>query len=264
MATAACVFALLSINPMRLPQLPRVCSNEMCNVKMVDLRKCRIRCRPPLAPGWSLLPSTGYAYFHVKKRATWEEAEKECRKEGATLASVHSNEENDHIYICLHAHLEKAERWVRGEGGKPMANKTGEIAVGLRADISWWCDKITHNFAKAGLSPYTTLWLGRLKPNPSGKGYMWHDNTPLNFTNWAEHHPNNLETDTCVAFYNRRMNISREEMYLKRWIDLCCTKKMEIEEAQEMEEIKEEVKKVVEIEEVEETEEKLRQWPMGK
>ncbi|PIO67390.1 lectin C-type domain protein, partial [Teladorsagia circumcincta] len=122
---------------------------------------------------------------YVKKRATWQQAERECRRKGATLASVHSSSENEFIY------------------------------------------RLTKNYAEAGLSPYNTLWLGRIKPKPGGGGYMWHDGSTFNYTKWAYQHPNNLESgDNCIAFYNRRLNCENEYQYFKRWIDLCCDKKL--------------------------------------
>ncbi|KAK5969618.1 hypothetical protein GCK32_005933, partial [Trichostrongylus colubriformis] len=44
MAYTTCVFALLSMNSTLLPQIPMDCPLGSCNIKMTDLRKCRIDC----------------------------------------------------------------------------------------------------------------------------------------------------------------------------------------------------------------------------
>ncbi|KAH7696901.1 Protein CLEC-52, partial [Aphelenchoides avenae] len=52
-------------------------------------------CNPQMCDsGWTYFKLTGFCYKVIHQNLTFDEAEGECGKEGAHLASIHSNGEN--------------------------------------------------------------------------------------------------------------------------------------------------------------------------
>ncbi|KAK5986374.1 hypothetical protein GCK32_008630 [Trichostrongylus colubriformis] len=84
---------------------------------------------------------------------------------------------------------------------------------------------MTRNKKKDPLDIYEAVWIGLRRVKETM--FMWIDESPLNYKNWAKGEPNNLGgKENCVAIYSKGINCTLENDHLKRWIDIPCDYKL--------------------------------------
>ncbi|PIO67391.1 lectin C-type domain protein [Teladorsagia circumcincta] len=158
---------------------------------------------------------------YVNSPSIWAEAKAGCRANGAELASIHSDRENECIYKsiadcpaskakCALCSPQRGERVLFGVDESPKLEKT-----------SWFY--LVKNEDKRPQSKYHTIWLGGRRRKGMQSSFEWIDSTPFNYTNWAKDEPGKRTKDQdCMSFYNRRINGWDESSYLKHWNVISC------------------------------------------
>ncbi|KIH63958.1 lectin C-type domain protein, partial [Ancylostoma duodenale] len=100
------------------------------------------------------------------ENTNWADAEEECKKNDAHLASIHSKEENHFIADM-----------VRGREGRP--------------------DQVDEPYRQG------VTWIGLTRPAEDNNGWYWVDGTSKSYFNWAPNEPNNgLGNKECGELYS--------------------------------------------------------------
>ncbi|XP_033624617.1 macrophage mannose receptor 1-like [Asterias rubens] len=194
-------------------------SNE--NAFMVSLIEQSIGCRQ----GWKSFGD--YCYFINTKQMTYYDAEQTCEDMGSRLTSIHSYEEQafltgevtavgTHLWLGLHdIKIENKFAWVdqtpmdfeNWKPGQPdnWQNEDCAHLLFISTEAGQWNDLPCSSKAgyicklRAGTLDTTKFWTG-LNDNKLSMTYEWSDDSPVLYTNWAAHEPNNNggKNEDCV------------------------------------------------------------------
>ncbi|PIO75720.1 lectin C-type domain protein [Teladorsagia circumcincta] len=138
-----------------------------------------------------------YYYKVFRLESTFMAAEDLCVTLGGHLASIHSKEENDLIYRLTTT-------------GRAATNYSDFAWIGLRRKVLLW--------NKIGDLPKSLT--------EGSSEWIWTDDTPVDYTDWAPGQPSNNGDEACTQMYNAENGIPDKHFVHRAWNDIACETKM--------------------------------------